>query len=93
MSKLLILNGPNLNLLGKREPGVYGNDSLEQINSTLVNDAKSLDLALDFFQSNQEGELVERINQAAGQQINYILFNPAASPTPALLCALHMLHC
>jgi 3-dehydroquinate dehydratase-2 len=61
---LLVLHGPNLNLLGRREPGLYGHRTLADINTTLSERAQELDVGLDCFQSNHEGALVERIQQA-----------------------------
>jgi 3-dehydroquinate dehydratase-2 len=61
MKKILVLNGPNLNLLGKREPGLYGSETLSDINQKLTKLAADLDLAIDFKQSNHEGFLVEAI--------------------------------
>ena len=75
--KFLVLHGPNLNLLGKREPGIYGSQTLEDINSSLGELSAELGCALSFFQSNTEGELIDAI-QAAAQECNGILINPAA---------------
>ena len=60
--KFLILNGPNLDMLGRREPGVYGSRTLGEINASLDSYAKSLGISLDFFQSNAEGELIDKIH-------------------------------
>lgn len=62
--KILVMNGPNLNLLGEREPSVYGNDSLETINGELSARAKNLGHELCFFQSNSEGALIDRLHEA-----------------------------
>lgn len=78
MAKLLILNGPNLNLLGIREPTVYGSLSLPEIESDCQVLAKRLGHELLFLQSNAEHELVEQIHQAYHTQVAFILFNPAA---------------
>jgi len=78
MAKLLVLNGPNLNLLGKREPGVYGSQTLEQINQTLQQQAVALGHECECFQSNREYELIERIHAAGEQQVAFIIINPAA---------------
>ncbi len=78
MSRILVLNGPNLNLLGTREPGHYGNDSLADIEARLREQASALGSELDFFQSNAEFELVDRIHQAARDDVDFILINPAA---------------
>ena len=77
MSKLLILHGPNLNLLGEREPGHYGNTSLETINMELVNLAQRQGHELETFQSNAEYALIEKIH-AARHQTDFIIINPAA---------------
>ena len=78
MSSLLLLHGPNLNLLGTREPEIYGSDSLEDINERLRDLAKASGHELLSFQSNHEGALVDRIQQAASEGICHILINPAA---------------
>lgn len=75
--KFLVLHGPNLNLLGKREPGIYGSQTLEDINSSLRELSAELGCALSFFQSNTEGDLIGAI-QGAAQDCNGILINPAA---------------
>jgi len=75
---ILVLNGPNLNLLGSREPGHYGVKTLADINESLVSLADKLGVELTTFQSNHEGELVERIHQAARDGIDGIVINPAA---------------
>ena len=69
--KLLIVNGPNLNLLGKREPGIYGNHSFESYLETLKKRFPNIEL--DYFQSNIEGELIDRIQQADGQYDGIVL--------------------
>ena len=75
--KLLVLHGPNLNLLGKREPGIYGSQTLEDINSSLVELSADLGCELSFFQSNSEGELIDTI-QTSAKECHGILINPAA---------------
>ena len=75
--RLLLLNGPNLNLLGSREPGLYGTQTLEQIESALSQQAADLGVELQCFQSNHEGELVDRIHAARGQA-DGILINAGA---------------
>lgn len=78
MATILIINGPNLNLLGTREPGVYGMTTLEAINQELSNMAGNLGHTIETFQSNAEHELIERIHQAKGTNTQFILVNPAA---------------
>jgi len=78
MPAILVLNGPNLNLLGKREPGLYGSDTLEAINKRLQAQAENAGSSLEFFQSNHEGALVDRIHQASLDGTRFIVINPAA---------------
>lgn len=75
--KILILNGPNLNLLGTREPDKYGAKTLDDINQELTAFAYELGVDVEFFQSNIEGELVNKIQEAAGN-FDGIIINPAA---------------
>ncbi|OVE75409.1 type II 3-dehydroquinate dehydratase [bacterium E08(2017)] len=75
--KILVLNGPNLNMLGQREPDVYGSITLEGIIEMVKTRAAELDVEVDFFQSNEEGALVTKIHEASGAY-DGILFNPAA---------------
>ncbi|NMB02008.1 MAG: type II 3-dehydroquinate dehydratase [Firmicutes bacterium] len=75
--KVLVLHGPNLNLLGQREPEVYGHASLDQINEEIEALASQLGLEVEFFQSNHEGQLIDRIQQAQGV-CKWIIFNPGA---------------
>jgi 3-dehydroquinate dehydratase-2 len=77
MAKILLLNGPNLGLLGRREPEIYGSTTLADIESLLSRQAKALGHTLETLQSNAEHELVERVHAAAGQT-DFILLNPAA---------------
>jgi 3-dehydroquinate dehydratase II len=78
MAHLLLLNGPNLNLLGTREPGIYGAVTLEQIVARASSLAAEAGHRLSAFQSNAEAELIERIHAAPGTHISFIVFNPAA---------------
>ncbi|MFN5163657.1 MAG: type II 3-dehydroquinate dehydratase [Cyanobacteriota bacterium] len=75
--QLLVLHGPNLNLLGSREPGLYGSSTLADIDGALVAQAAALGVGLQTFQSNHEGALVDRIHEARGQ-VQGILINAAA---------------
>ena len=78
MIRVLVLHGPNLNLLGQREPGVYGSTDLATINQGLVSQADAAGAEITTFQSNAEHELVERIQQAGREDIDAIIINPAA---------------
>ncbi len=78
MVDILVLNGPNLNLLGTREPDLYGAVTLEQISQKLIQQADDAGLSLDHFQSNAEHCIIERIHQAAEEGVRFILINPAA---------------
>ena len=78
MAKLLVLHGPNLNLLGTREPEIYGSDTLADIDTRLAKLAKSRRHQLVSVQSNAEHVLVERVHAAKAEGIGYILFNPGA---------------
>lgn len=75
--KILFLNGPNLNLLGTREPDKYGTDTLDSIESFIKDEAKKYNIEVEFYQSNIEGELVTKIQQAKGV-FDGIVMNPAA---------------
>ncbi|NVN99818.1 MAG: type II 3-dehydroquinate dehydratase [Geobacteraceae bacterium] len=75
--KILVINGPNINLLGRREPGIYGSQTLESINASLSESALTLPAELDFVQSNSEGGLVDAIQSALGS-FDGIIINPAA---------------
>ena len=78
MATLLVLHGPNLNLLGTREPGVYGAVTLDQINLDLERRAREAGHHLLYLQSNAEYELIDRIHAARGEGVDFILINPAA---------------
>ena len=78
MAKLLVLHGPNLNLLGTREPEIYGSDTLADINARLARLAKARNHELDCLQSNAEHVLIDRIHAAKGEGVGYIVFNPGA---------------
>jgi 3-dehydroquinate dehydratase II len=77
MTKVLVLNGPNLNFLGVREPDIYGKVSLGEIEGTVTARGQELGLQVEFYQSNHEGDLIDKIQQAY-QEVNFILFNPGA---------------
>ena len=78
MAKILVLHGPNLNLLGVREPGVYGRTTLAEIDARLIARAAAAGHALESFQSNAEHELVDRVQAAMGDGSLFLLVNPAA---------------
>jgi len=76
MTRILVLHGPNLNLLGQREPEVYGRQTLADIDGELATLADQLDLAIDTFQSNHEGDLIDRIHASANDGFSGIIINP-----------------
>jgi len=78
MADILVLNGPNLNLLGSREPTIYGNDTLNDIVARLQTRCRSAGKSLDAFQSNAEHALIERIHAAAREGVGFIVINPGA---------------
>ncbi len=78
MAELLLVNGPNLNLLGSREPEVYGSTTLADIETALAKSAGALGHTLSTFQSNAEHEIVNRLHQAVADGVDFILFNPGA---------------
>ena len=78
MAKLLVLHGPNLNLLGTREPEVYGRTTLAEINASLAEQASAAGHALESLQSNAEHDLVNRVQSARSDGTDFILINPAA---------------
>ena len=75
---VLVLHGPNLNLLGTREPAVYGHDTLQDIDGRLEAQARAAGVRLLTFQSNHEGALVDRVQAARNESVRYVLINPAA---------------
>lgn len=77
MTTVLLLHGPNLNLLGTREPEVYGYETLADINTRLQETGRSQQVEVETFQSNAEHELIDRIHSARGR-VDYIIINPAA---------------
>jgi len=78
MATITVLNGPNLNLLGLREPSLYGSKTLAHIHNNLEQKASQLSLTLNFHQSNAEHEIVELIHQAYFNNVDFIIINPAA---------------
>ena len=75
--RIAVIHGPNLNMLGKREVGIYGGKTMEDINSAVATEAEKLDVTVEFFQSNTEGELVTFIQQCRGR-VDGILLNAGA---------------
>ena len=76
MSSFLLINGPNLNLLGSREPEVYGATRLEDIEANCIDLATELGHSIECFQSNAEHALIDRVQQAAGENVEFIILNP-----------------
>jgi 3-dehydroquinate dehydratase-2 len=76
--RVLVLHGPNLNMLGTREPNIYGNATLEEINSDLTKLAAKAGTRLTCFQSNAEAELIDRVQCASRERTDFIIINPAA---------------
>ena len=85
MLNILVLNGPNLNLLGQREPGIYGSDTLDSINARLKHDAETLGASLVFLQSDHEGVLVDAIHEARGQYQGIVINAGAYTHTSVAL--------
>ena len=77
MTRILVLNGPNINILGRRNPGIYGVKTLDEVNQAIREKADSLDVEVSFYQSNTEGELINRIQESWGN-IDGIVINPGA---------------
>jgi len=78
IKKIKVINGPNLNMLGKREPEIYGSLTLDQINTNLAQQAIPLGVALDFFQSNHEGAIVDKLHEIFDENILGVIINPGA---------------
>lgn len=76
-ARVLVLHGPNLNLLGSREPGVYGQATMADINAALKAQGQNAGVIVDCFQSNHEGDLIDRIHAAPAEDVAFILINPA----------------
>lgn len=77
MSQVLVLNGPNLNLLGTREPEKYGSLTLADIEANLADQAKGLGLSVAFYQNNSEGALIDRVQAAKAEGVEIVILNPA----------------
>lgn len=78
MAKILVLNGPNLNMLGKREPDIYGHTTLDELNEQLTKHGQQQQVEVLCFQSNAEFELIEKIQNATKDGVGFIVINPAA---------------
>lgn len=78
MKKVRVINGPNLNMLGQREPETYGSTSLDQVIASLQTLGRELNLEIDHFQSNHEGELIDAIQDGREHQVSYFVINPGA---------------
>jgi 3-dehydroquinate dehydratase II len=78
MKKVLVIHGPNLNLLGKREEDIYGKMSLKDIDALLVEKSKAIGIGIEQFQSNHEGDIVQKIQDAKGMGFSAVIINPAA---------------
>ena len=78
MSKILLLNGPNLNLLGMREKDIYGNETLQDVEHKLKEIAEEVNAVISFYQSNAEHDLIDAIHNAYKTDVELIIFNPAA---------------
>ncbi len=78
VSRILVLHGPNLNLLGQREPEIYGRCTLDEINQKLIARAQAKGVLLEAFQSNCEGTLIDRVHQAHRDGVDFVIINPAA---------------
>lgn len=76
--KILVLNGPNLNLLGTREPEIYGTETLHDIENRITTLALESSIDIDFFQSNSEDGLIDRLHQAKKDSVDYVIINPGA---------------
>jgi 3-dehydroquinate dehydratase II len=77
VNKILVLHGPNLNLLGSREPKIYGRETLADINRRLIAQGKAAGATVSCFQSNQEGALIDRVQQSKKERVTFIIINPA----------------
>jgi 3-dehydroquinate dehydratase II len=77
-ARILVLHGPNLNLLGRREPEIYGQTNLADIHETMEARARARGVQIESYQSNSEGELIDRIQSAAAEGIEFIVINPGA---------------
>ena len=88
--KVLVLHGPNLNLLGLREPEHYGQDTLDAINSRLLEQAKTFGIELETFQSNSEAELISKVQSQANGDVGFIIINPALAAVKISFVEVHL---
>ena len=86
--KILVIQGPNLNVLGHRDPRIYGNVTLEQIHQNMQEMAKQNDVELEFFQSNFEGEIIDKLQECIGGEYQGVIINPAAYAHTSVAIAL-----
>ena len=95
MKKVQIINGPNLNMLGNREPEIYGYLTLDEINAKLVERSELLDLELFFFQSNHEGAIADKVHEDFNENFDGIIINPGALTHTSVVLrdALAMMSC
>lgn len=77
MKKILVIHGPNLNLLGEREPGVYGSQSIDDLNSAIIDRAKAMEMECEIFQSNHEGAIIDKLH-AARKNFDGVVINAGA---------------
>jgi len=91
--KILVINGPNLNMLGKREKGIYGNVSLEEINHLITKEFEGSDVKIDYFQSNEEGKIITEV-QLSEEAYDGVIINPGAYShySIAILDAIRAIH-
>ena len=75
-ARILVLHGPNLNLLGRREPEIYGRTTLAEIHADMENRGRAAGVQIESFQSNSEGELIDRVQAAAAEGIEFVIINP-----------------
>lgn len=76
--KVMVINGPNMNLLGKREPAIYGTETLQDLEKYIAREAEELNVEVEFFQSNHEGEIIDVIHKAMDEKIDGIIINAGA---------------
>ena len=90
--KIMLINGPNLNLLGQREVDIYGSKTLNEIENNLKNIANQENAELICFQSNSEGEMIDQVHDALDLDVQFILINPAAYTHTSIALRLSLIH-